>query len=220
MNDRFAEYIRKTYAADEWLRSQPEVNVFFRNIIRYIIDELKPDHLQFFDTPSDYPPPIERIQEHSIPTTEATFLNDLTMTVLIVYECESRIAARAQLLRLLGGFQGPTVRQTDRFGDVAFSVPGDLTALFARGNLAFYAHNGRDDMEPVVPTLKQIDEFLTTEPAFTDPLLLRIVPPSPEEDRLLGVDPPSDDEWLHILARGGEVYASPEGPRFAPSGLA
>jgi hypothetical protein len=64
--------------------------------------------------------------------------------------------------------------------------------------------------------LKLIDEFLTREPRFTEQLALRIGPPSPPDNRLLGVDPAKEDEWVHILARGGEVHASPEGPRFVP----
>jgi hypothetical protein len=139
------------------------------------------------------------------------------MIVLTVYECVSSGAARAQLLRTVSGFEGPTVERTDRFGDVAFIVPGEWTGLFARGNLAFYAHNGRDALESVVPLLTRIDEFLTTEPAFSEQLILRTGPPGLAENQLLGVDPPNEDEWVHIVARGGEVHASAEGPRFVPS---
>jgi hypothetical protein len=66
--------------------------------------------------------------------------------------------------------------------------------------------------------LKLIDAFLTTEPLFTDQLALLVGPPSRAENRLLGVEAPKDDEWVHILAWGGQVHASAEGPRLVPSG--
>ena len=212
MND-FAEALRKQYGADEWLRPEPrDVNVFTWKFKPFAIDDLTPERMQFFDTPPNYQLPLEQAQRRPVRTTESTFLSEKAMLVLTTYECDSRAEARAHLLRLLGDFQGPVLERADAAGEVSYAVPHGISAVAARGNLVLYARNGGEDLTDVTPLLRRIDERLTRENDFREELDARV------EGSALRIARPNADEWVHILARGGEVQAGEEGLRFVRSG--
>lgn len=211
----FADALRQRYDADRWLRPEPrDVNVFTWKFKPFATANVAPERLQFFDTPSDYQLPLEQAQKRPVRTTESTFTAGEAMLILTSYECDSRAAARAHLLRVLGDFQGPVLERADVAGEVGYAVPGAISAVVARGNLVLYARNGGQQLTSVAPLLQGIDERLTAEPQFTDKLEASL--DGGDGPFPLRIARPSADDWVHILARGGEVQAAEGGLIFVP----
>ena len=209
----FADALREHYGADRWLRPEPrDVNVFTWKFKPFGAADLTPQRMQCFDTPAEYQLPIDGAQKRPVRTTESTFAAGKAMLVLTSYECDSRAEARAHLLRLLGSFQGPVLEQSDIAGEVSYAVPHALSAVAVRGNLVLFARNGAEEVTSVAPLLRAIDERLTAEPRISEPLDADV-----DREGRLHLPRPNADEWIHILARGGEVQAGEEGLRFVPA---
>lgn len=215
MSDRFTEMLREKFGADAWLRPEPlDTHVFAVKYKLFEVNGLRPHNRQTYDTPADYQLPIDEAQKRPLPTTEWTFLDGGTLFVLTAYECESRPAARAHVLRLLGSFQGPTVERVAIGGEIAFAVPHGWSALMQRGNLVFFAYNGTEALKSVAPILQTIDESLVTETSFIDKIDVHVGPLEPEGQVPLRLPPLADDEWVHIVARGGEMRSVDGGDLF------
>jgi len=214
----FADALREQYDAGRWLTPEPrDVNVFTWKFKPFATANVAPARMQFFDTPADYQFPLEQAQRRPVRTTESTFTAGDAMLLLTTYECDTRAAARAFLLRVLGEFQGPKLDPADA-GEIAFAAPDAISAVAVRGNLVLFARNGGPQLTSTLPLLRGIDERLTTEPKIEEPLDVKIEraadggAPFP-----LGIARPHADDWVHILARGGEVQASEQGLQFVPT---
>lgn len=221
----FADALREHYRADEWLR--PELrdtgafNTFVWKFKPFAAANVTPERLQFFDTPPDYQLRLEQAQKRPVRTTESTFLAGDAMLVLTAYECDSRAAARAHLLRLLGTFQGPVLERTDLAGEVAYAVPRAISAVTVRGNLVLYARNGGEELTSVAPLLQAIDERLTTEPRFSEKLEATLGERADIDGPFpLHLARPNADDWVHIVVHGGEVQNGEQGLVFIPAATA
>lgn len=199
MPDNFADALRRDYRADEWLRPEPrDVNVFTWKFKPFAVAGLTPERLQLYDVPSAFNLNVEQAQHRPVRTTESNWFDGAAMLTLTSYECDSRAAARAQLLAVLGTFQGPTLRRSEVAGEVAYAVPDDIAAVTARGNLVLVARNGGEKLISVAPLLQGIDKRLTAGFGGEE----REV-----KGETLDVARPLADEWVHILVRGGEAQA-------------
>jgi hypothetical protein len=215
MSDRFTEVLREKFDTDAWLRPEPlDTHVFAVQYKLFVVNGLRPHNQQVYNTPAEYQLPIEQAQKRPVPTTEWTFLDGGSLYVVAAYECESRPAARAHLLRLLGGFQGPAIERVPIAGEIAFVAPHGWTALMQRGNLVFFAHNGTEALKSVVPILQAIDESLVTERSYSDKLDVHVGVPEPGGQVPLRLPPLADDEWIHIVAHGGEMRSAGGGDLF------
>jgi hypothetical protein len=111
---------------------------------------------------------------------------------LRTFECDSRAAARAQLLSVLADMQGPVTERKDIAGEISFATPNNTTILAARGNLVFTLTNAGQDVIDLAGVATALDRKLAE------------APPSPEsmaESSSL----PDDDTPFKAIARGGEV---------------
>lgn len=209
MPNNFADAIREHYQAEQWLRPEPrDVNVFTWKFKPFAIGDLKPERLQFYDAPAAFDLKIAEAQARPVRTTESNWFDGDAMLTLTSHECDSRAAARAQLLAVLGTFQGPNLKRSEIAGEVAFSVPDDLAAVTVRGNLVLTARNGGAKLISVAPLLRDIDKRLTAGFGGEE----RAVKAGE-----LDLSRPLADEWLHILARGGEVQVIEGTPQFVGS---
>ncbi len=212
MADNFADALREHYRADEWLRPEPrDVNVFTWKFKPFAIAGLKPERVQFYDVPAAFDLNLAEAQKRPVRTTESNWFDGDAMLTLTSYECDSRAAARAQLLALLGTFEGPNLKRSDIAGEVAFSVPDEIAAVVVRGNLVLSARNGTTKLISVAPLVTQIDKRLTTGFDGAE----RTV-----QAGRLDLNRPLADEWLHVLAHGGEVQVIDGTPQFVGSGEA
>lgn len=138
-------------------------------------------------------------------------LSDRGMTVT-VFECASRAAAHEHMIVLLGDFQGPLVEREDGpLGDVAFVVPGDNLAMFARGNEVVVVRRAEREPVPVRETAQRLDDVLTgtASPAqarvHPELKVLRVAPADASGRARVEVgtgDPLDRPTWLRVSAPG------------------
>jgi hypothetical protein len=218
MNERFTEVLRELYGADEWLRPEwREFHVFAFAFLPFEVQGLAPQQIQRYKTPPSPELSIDQEQKRPISTTEWSLFDGGSMLVLTAYECDSRAAARAVLLRALGGFQAATPKMEKLVGEIGYVVPPGWTAGMVRGNMVFLAHNGADVLRNVVPLLVTIDRELTREPHVDDDLDVRVGPPTPGfGTRLLELPPLEPSQWYRFLVFGGELQRGEEGLTFNP----
>lgn len=219
MSDRFTEVLGELYGADQWL--QPErrdVYLFAFGFQPFEVNGLPPQELQFYQTPPSFELALDQDQQRPIRTTEWTLFDGGAMLVLTAYECDSREAARAVLLRLLGGFQVASPKRTDfGGGELAFVVPNELAGAMVRGNMAFFVHNGTDEGRSVVPLLELIDAELIRVPSGDGDLDIRVGPPTPGFGMRVVELPPSEETvWYRFLVHGGEIRKGEDALRFTP----
>ena len=186
MDRELAALVIKRYGADEWLKPEPRnTNVF---VWQFTPSRLQPRSIQQSVRKSDDDPSEVRV-------TRSTYRKGEALLLLTTYECVSRAAARAELLRVLSEFQGPTLERTDVAGEVAYRVLRDFTIVVARGNLVAIARNGEKKLTSAAALVRRLDKLLTEElPA--------------EERTLTRLRPPAVGEWIRIVAEGGEVELS------------
>jgi hypothetical protein len=137
---------------------------------------------------------------------------------LSTIECDSRITAREQLLRMLAEFQGPIIKRDDFAGEVGFANDKKTVGLLVRGNLVVVLHNGGTRLAAVVPPLRRFDRSLT---ARDEPPAAEISARAGKDRFALGgrtpliVEPPGGSS-IRILAEGGEVRIQKGHPVYEP----
>ena len=186
MDKQLAAFLIKRYDAQAWLKPEPlPTNVF---VWHFVPAQLQPQDVQQYLTPSDD-------EKSQIRVTESTYAKGDVLLHVTTYECDSRAAARQQLLSVLGEFQGPVLERKDVAGEVSYSVPRDISAVFVRGNVVVVGRNGGPKLTSVKPLLKKLDDILTKQ--------------LPPETRTLDkLEPPAENEWIQIVAEGAEVQLS------------
>lgn len=113
----------------------------------------RPHRIQRVDLPGDPPATLSVWR----PTD-----GDGALLAVNVYECDSESAAREQLLRLLGEFQGPPLTRTAEPGDVAFTA-GSSGILFVRANLVALVRSIERTPAPVTDNAAQLDRILDAD---------------------------------------------------------
>lgn len=152
---------------------------------------------QEIQTPG-WPPAIQTLWQSV--KEEAGALMSITL-----YQAGARSEAHEFLVQLLGEFQFPNLARLEpgQPGDVAFTPPGETTALFARANLVILMQNGGADIVPMVPLAIRLDKILSRCP---EPVEKQVKPKiqhfsSPTEDLKSGVAVPLDFEVVDPLGR-------------------
>jgi len=178
----------------DWLRPDPrDTNVFVWHFVPPRIEPFEPMRMQRYDT-------------GPIATTDSIHSRGEALLHLMTFECESRAAARAQLLHVLGGFQGPVLERSDVAGEVAFAAPGEISVASVRGNLVLLVMNGGTELTSVAPLVRGIDDRLARQPQnFAEKLAIK---PQLTVRRAVAapLDLPAEDVFVHVIARGGEVH--------------
>lgn len=196
MDKQLAAFLTKRYDAEAWLKPEPlPTNVF---VWHFDPAQLQPHNVQRYMTPSDD-------GKSQIRVTESTYPKGDVLLHVTTYECDSRAAARQQLLSVLGEFQGPILERKDVAGEVSYSVPRDVSAVFVRGNVVVVGRNGGPKLTSVKPLLKKLDNMMTG----------RLPPDSHTLDKL---KPPADNEWIQLVAEGAEVVLSKGRPTLRGKG--
>jgi hypothetical protein len=218
MSDRFTEVLTELYSADQWLRPERrDVYLFAFGFRPFEVNGLPPQELQVYQTPPSFEMALDQDQQRPIRTTEWTLFDGGAMLVLTAYECDSREAARAVLLRLLGGFQVASPQRMDLGGELAFVVPSGLTGAMVRGNMAFFVHNGTAEGRSVPPLLETIDLELTREPSGDGDLDIHVGPPTPGFGvRVVQLPAPEEHVWYRFLVHGGEIRKGEDALSFTP----
>jgi|SRR5712664_372281 len=145
-----------------------------------------------------------------------------------VFETESRDAARAYLLVLLGEFQGPPLERQNGPGAVAFAA-GSSAILFARENLVVFARSVERIPVPVGEVAAQLDRHLTARPDAVEKggpaiLTLRPVGPLPREpgrtvQLVLEAEPSMiHPVWFKVLSRTGDFRLEQQRLAYVPLG--
>ncbi|HSK72371.1 MAG TPA: hypothetical protein VK892_11780 [Pyrinomonadaceae bacterium] len=159
------EYLKKHYAFDEWRnRNTLDDNLF---VWKFFPSEnelagWQPRRVQRVELPevekSDGPTFIQSIWQGAEDETE-------TLLRVDSFECRSLEDAHEYLLQTLGEFQSPLLKRTEEIaGDVAFTFPGETTALFARANLVILLRNAGRKVQPVTQLAAKFDETLISKP--------------------------------------------------------
>lgn len=147
-----------------------------------------------------------------------------------VWECATGELARAQLLRMLGEFQGPDLERLPAPGDVAFGF-GTTAVLFARGNYVVQLRSVEREPIEALPLAESFDRGLLSAPAATPkrsgPLrgistgTAGPIQPGQRVPLDLDVDPEAGPVWIRLFTRTGRIrieggrpwyIAGPEGP--------
>jgi hypothetical protein len=132
-----------------------------------------------------------------------------------LHEAPTAEAARAQLLRLLGEFQGPIVERDSSVGDVAFRA-GTGAILFARGNYVVQVRSVEREPVAIAPVAERIDQHLQAVPEGsgmgTGPLRAVSTPtgpaPAPGQRVPLDIDvepTAQGNVWVRIFTRSGRI---------------
>ena len=188
----------------DWLRPDPrDTNVFVWHFVPPRIEPFEPLRMQRYDTP-----PIADGQQSPIATTDSIHSRGDALLHLMTFECESRAAARAQLLHVLGGFQGPVLERSDVAGEVAFAAPGEISVAAVRGNLVLLAMNGGTDPIGMGPLVRGIDDRLARQPQnFDEKLDIKpLLAARRSVAATIDLRPPAAGAYVHIVAEGGEVH--------------
>jgi hypothetical protein len=212
------EYLNRQFRTDEWLTPPAQrENVFvWRFAPETAIKGLEPLRVQRVEAPPEVTDvlggaeaSITRATQHSpLRITDSVFApgggDEGQLITLRTIECDSRAAARAQLLQVLAEFQGPIVERTDVAGEVSFAAPGYTTIAGVRGNLVFILRNGGSDLVDLSRIATELDQRLSAEsPAESS----RVKP----DDFRFDDDPESS---FHVIASGGEVVVENQRPVF------
>lgn len=148
-----------------------------------------------------------------------------------VYESSTAESARAQLLRLLGEFQGPNLERLPSVGEVAFRA-GTGAIAFVRGNYTVQVRSVEREPVDVAAVAERLDQHLLATPersgSDTGPLRGASAPagmaPAPGQRIPIDIDVEPRDEgdvWIRIFARSGRIHveggrawyiAGPAGP--------
>ena len=186
MDKQRAAFLTKRHDAKAWLKPEPrKTNVF---IWHFVPAQLEPQDVQQYTTQS-------HDAKSQIRVTESRYAKGDVLLHVTTYECESRAAARQQLLNILGEFQGPLLERKEVAGEVSYRVPRDISAVFVRGNVVVAGRNGGRKLTSVASLLKKLDKILTQQR-------------TPESRTLDKLTPPADNEWIQIVAEGAEVVLS------------
>jgi hypothetical protein len=107
-----------------------------------------------------------KVKRSSVRLTDSTWTpdeedNPRRLVHLRTFECDSRAAARAQLLQLLAEIQGPPLKRTDAAGEVSFAAPGNTMIAGVRGNVAFMLTNGGEELLDLSGIAATLDRRLT-----------------------------------------------------------
>jgi hypothetical protein len=144
---------------------------------------------------------------------------DGALLEVAVYECASRDEARKMLLRLTDTIQLPVVelRAAGDIGDVAFSLPGDVMILFARGNLAASVTTADGGAESVLDKAVRLDRYIARRPRGVhvgeDAPTIDSFEPETENFQpgmdipltVTATDPAGRHIWYRLFSRTGEV---------------
>ena len=178
----------------DWLRPEPrDANVFVWHFVPQPIEGFERLRLQ-------------RYAAAPLTTTESIHGQGEALVHLMTFECESRAAARQQLLNVLDGFQGPPPERSDVAGEVSFVAGDGIGVVAVRGNLVLQALNGGPKLVSVVPVVRGIDERLLRQPQnFAE--RLRVTPHLTVRRAVAApLDLPAEDVFVHVIAEGGEVH--------------
>lgn len=149
------------------------------------------------------------------------------LLALDVLECGSGNEAKEQVLRRLGGFQGPAPDRVDGAapGDVAFLTPGRVL-VFARANLAVVLHAAGPPELPVREIGTELDRWLVARGAPPDrPTTVEIVRFEPDRDAPAGegiplvaeaVERRGRDVWYKFFPAAGELRLHDGRPTYFP----
>lgn len=131
-----------------------------------------------------------------------------------VYESPTGEGARAQLLRLLGEFQGPVLERESEPGEVAFRA-GEGAILFVRGNYTALVRSVEREPVELGPIAARLDQHIATEPetASDEGGVLRgaTTPASgaikPGQRVLVDLDMegPEEGTWIRFFTRSGRI---------------
>lgn len=213
------EYLNRQFRTDEWLTPPAQrENVFvWRFAPETAIKGLEPLRVQRVEAPPEVTDVLggaeasitRATQRSPLRITDSLFApsggDEGQLITLRTIECDSRAAARAQLLQVLAEFQGPIVERTDIAGEVSFATAGYTTIAGVRGNLVFILRNGGSDLVDLSRIATELDQRLSAEsPAESSS---RVKP----DDLRLDDDPESS---FHVIARGGEVVVENQRPVF------
>jgi hypothetical protein len=138
---------------------------------------------------------------------------------LTTFETGSRADARAWLLRSLAEFETLQLERSDVAGEVAYSVPGETSIVFVRGNVVFLVRNAEFKLAKLGNVARTLDAQLQEEPRrFTR--TIDIPPPRFRKERATALDipEPAENRWVRLVVRGGEPRIERGRPVVVPAG--
>ncbi len=216
-------HLRERYAFESWAQARPSEKLFVWRF-RIFGAEL---------------PDWSLVRAQQVATKEArvnlsiwrpteggpTFLGDQsTLLAIDVYESPSADAAREQLLRLLGEFQGPPLERQPALGEVAFGVEHSAL-LFGRGNLTVLVRNAERLSTPIVDAAGAFDRHLGARPEVTTgrgPRLVAfraveeggVAPGKPLPLMVTAEAPRQEHVWFKFFSDTGEIRLLEDTPAY------
>jgi hypothetical protein len=160
-----------------------------------------------------------RVQEDSLPH-DCRFMTsiwrpktDEGLVHLDIYEQPSRQAAEMCLLDVLASFQSPLVRRDADAKYPLFRYGDDVTLVFTRGNLTFFAANAEREIVSLKSLLANIGRLFLDSPDQPDAKVIPVVQLGQTDDVRAGAAAPltlaSDyplPVWYRIETKLGEVH--------------
>jgi hypothetical protein len=207
------EFLMQRYGASDWLEPERRSeNVFVWKLSPVAaLEGMQPLRIQSVEIPpeatqaSSLARALVEHQTSPMRMTDSIWTPDAgdprRLVHLRTFECDSRAAARAQLLHVLADMQGPVTERKDVAGEVAFATPGNTTVLGVRGNLVFVLTNGGPEVIDLAETARALDQRLAGEPDAES----RSLTPTTIEDT---------DVSYRAIARDGEVVVENGRPVF------
>lgn len=216
MDTELLDHLKQRHAYESWRdRNTLGENLFVWQF--FLSGNELPDwqahRIQRIDA-AGWPPSIQSIWRRAESRTEMLLRVD-------VYECSSRSAAHAFLVRLLGEFQSALIaRQPEAIaGDVAFADPTSTSAgiLFARANLVVLIQNAGRDLVSVDGIARRFDGDLISHPETEGgkvvPEIRRFEASGAEAPvegavrlELEAADPLERPLWYKFFSSSGEVF--------------
>jgi hypothetical protein len=171
MANETLDFLMKNYGAADWLKPerQRQALVVRGLAARTLVDGMQPLRVQELEAPAEATDVAGlsralKVKRTPVRLTDSTWTPDDAERRLVhvrTFECDSRAAARAQLLQLLAEIQGPPLERTDAAGEVAFAAPGNTTIAGVRGNVAFIVTNGGEELLDLAGVAATVDRKVT-----------------------------------------------------------
>lgn len=235
MVDEVLQKLISTYDAATWLTPEERiVNVFVHKLAPSDapIADGEPALVQQIDIEPQQEhghPEYTRALRESSPTPQRSPLR-VTFATWQVYatgkplyvdvrtiECDSRDAARKELLIHLAQIQGPALVRSDVAGEISFASPGNTIIAGVRGNFVWIVLNNSANVD-LSPYARGLDEQLMRIP--DEQQEISAAPPLTTalgEQLALPIDDDDDDESYRVIAHGGEVRIEYGRPAFVPN---
>jgi hypothetical protein len=167
------DFLMRQYGAGQWLEADRNQVALRRVSPEKLMDGMRPLRVQEMDVDAELmdvaglSQELENAQRSPMHFTDSTWTpdgdeaeNPRRLVHLRTFECESRAAARAQLLQVLAEIQGPVMERTHVAGEVAFAAPGNTFIAGVRGNHAFMLSNGGQELLDLSRIAATLDERL------------------------------------------------------------